>query len=702
VSGGRRTVRVHAHWVLLALVLVVVAIALTVTGLATQRTGAAGTDIATGTGVLPPGTGPVLVAGSADPAHVTSAQVRPGTVALTFDDGPDPQWTPQILQILRDRGVHATFFVVGARAALQPSLVRQILADGNEIGVHTFSHPDLATLSDAAVGDQLGLTQGVIAASTGITTHLLRPPYSSTTAAVTARDWPSLHEASSQGYAVVLSTQDTRDWSSPGVARIVADGIPPSGTGGIVLMHDGGGDRAETVAALPLLIDALRARGLTLGTVSETTGLSGAQEPASTGERVTGAAVLAVVWTSENLARLLALLLGVFLVLSLLRALLLVLFARRHVVTAARRPPPEAGPLPAVSVVVPAYNEQAGIAGTLRSLVATGYPGLEIVVVDDGSTDSTCDVVRSLDLPQVSLLQQPNSGKAAALRHGVAQATHDVLVLVDADTVFETDAIENLVRAMSDPAIGAVSGNTKVSNRGGLLGRWQHLEYVVGFNLDRRMFDVLDCITTVPGAIGAFRREALDAVGGVSSDTLAEDTDLTMAVTRAGWRVVYEQSAIAWTEAPSTLAQLWRQRYRWCYGTLQSMWKHRHAVVETGRAGHLGRRGLPYLLLFQVLMPMLGPVVDLMALYGLVFLDPVAVLVVAGLFLLVQVLLGAYALHLDHEPLRAVWALPLQQFVYRQLMYLVVIQSVVTALAGARLDWQPLQRRGSARVLTDP
>lgn len=700
MSSSSTGAPVRAHWFLLGLVLVVVTVALAVTGLATQRTGAAGTDPATGTGVLPPGTGPVLVAGSDQPRDVLSAQPRRGVVALTFDDGPDPEYTPQILRILREHGVHATFFVVGARAAQEPALVRQIRADGDEIGVHTFTHPDLATVDTARITDELALTQRVIAGSAGVLTHLLRPPYSSTTEAVTSREWPSIRQAAIQGYAVVLSTQDTRDWAAPGVAAIASAGIPSRGRGGIVLMHDGGGDRDQTVAALPLLLDELQRQGYSLGTVSEATGISRAEEQASASERISGAAVVAVVWASERLVSFLSWLLGLFLVLSLARAALLVGFARHHASDVARRPRTDA-PLPSVSVVVPAFNEQAGIASTVRSLLATAYPRLEIVVVDDGSTDATCAEVLAIGSPQVILVSQQNAGKAAALRTGTEHATHDVLVLVDADTVFEADAIENLVRALDQPHVGAVSGNTKVANRGGLLGRWQHLEYVVGFNLDRRMFDVLDCITTVPGAIGAFRREALTDAGGVSSDTLAEDTDLTMAVTRAGWRVVYEQSAIAWTEAPSSLRQLWRQRYRWCYGTLQSMWKHRHAVVEHGRAGHLGRRGLPYLLLFQVLMPMLGPVVDLMALYGLVFLDPVVVLAVAALFLLVQVLLGAYALHLDGEPLRAVWALPLQQFVYRQLMYLVVIQSVMTALSGVRLGWQPLQRHGSARVLSE-
>ncbi|MFD8086581.1 glycosyltransferase, partial [Kitasatospora sp. NPDC059722] len=243
-----------------------------------------------------------------------------------------------------------------------------------------------------------------------------------------------------------------------------------------------------------------------------------------------------------------------------------------------------------------------------------------------------------------------------------------------------------------------VSGNAKVINRGGLLGRWQHIEYVVGFNLDRRLFDLAECMPTVPGAVGAFRRSALLAVGGVGEETLAEDTDLTMAFCRAGWRVVYEERAKAWTEAPASLGALWRQRYRWCYGTLQAMWKHRGALVQRGQAGKLGRRGLLYLLMFQVLLPLLAPVVDVFALYGVVFLDPVRIIGTWAAFLLVQMLMGAYAFRLDKERLGPLWSLPLQQFVYRQLMYLVVIQSVFTALAGSRLRWQRMQRYGTLRV----
>jgi cellulose synthase/poly-beta-1,6-N-acetylglucosamine synthase-like glycosyltransferase len=222
---------------------------------------------------------------------------------------------------------------------------------------------------------------------------------------------------------------------------------------------------------------------------------------------------------------------------------------------------------------------------------------------------------------------------------------------------------------------------------------------VIGFNLDRRMFDVAECMPTVPGAIGAFRRDTLRDVGGLSSATLAEDTDLTMAVIRAGWKVVYEERAIAWTEAPASLRQLWRQRYRWCYGTMQAMWKHRRALVERGPAGRLGRRGVLYLLLFQVLLPLAAPAVDAYAVYGLFFLPWMRVAAVWFGFIAIQLITAAYALRLDRESYGPLWTLPLQQVVYRQLMYLVVVQSAVAALIGNRQRWQRMTRTGDAAAL---
>jgi hypothetical protein len=199
---------------------------------------------------------------------------------------------------------------------------------------------------------------------------------------------------------------------------------------------------------------------------------------------------------------------------------------------------------------------------------------------------------------------------------------------------------------------------------------------------------------TVPGAIGAFRRSALAEVGGISDETLAEDTDVTMALCRAGWRVVYEERAKAWTEAPATLEQLYRQRYRWSYGTMQAMWKHRRALTDSGASGRFGRVGLPFLALFGVALPLLAPVVDVMLVYGLVFWKLSATVLGWSLMLALQLFTAAVAFRFDHESMRPLWRLPLQQFAYRQLMYLVLLQSAVTAMTGGRLRWHKLHRAG--------
>jgi cellulose synthase/poly-beta-1,6-N-acetylglucosamine synthase-like glycosyltransferase/peptidoglycan/xylan/chitin deacetylase (PgdA/CDA1 family) len=622
--------------------------------------------------------------------------MRAKTVALTFDDGPDPAWTPKILAVLRREHVPATFFLVGAHAAANPSIVRAELAAGDEVGSHTYTHANLVA-AGWRLPLELTLTQNALAGAAGIRTRLLRPPYSSVAKALHRADFLAYRRAAKFGYLVVLATTDTKDWAKPKVSRIVANAMPRGNSGAIIMLHDSGGNRRETVRALPLIIDRLKARGYRFATV--TAGLQAhlppGDVPATPQQRVIGTALVLSQQVADHAIAALAVCLVAASAMLIVRILAIMMFARRH----RRRMKPQRVPQnwrpPGISVVIPAFNEAAGIAATVKSMVASQYPGdLEVIVVDDGSTDDTAGIVARLRLPGVRVIRQANAGKPGALNRGIAEAWFDILVLVDGDTIFARDALLRLALRMRHPDVGAVSGNTKVANRRGLLGRWQHLEYVMGFNLERRMFDVLGTMPTVPGAIGAFKRATLADVGGLSAGTLAEDTDLTMAICRSGWRVVYEPRAIAWTEAPSSLRQLWRQRYRWCYGTMQSMWKHKRSVVERGPSGTFGRRCLLYLSFYQIVLPLIAPVVDLAAIYGLIFLNPVSV---AGFWLgfnALQILACGYALRLDRERLRTLWALPLQQVVYRQLMYLVTIQSVMTALLGTRHRWQAIARTG--------
>ncbi|MEO3807435.1 bifunctional polysaccharide deacetylase/glycosyltransferase family 2 protein [Sphaerisporangium sp. B11E5] len=696
---GRRT-DPRGHWFLVAVMMVLVSGALVFDG---YVTGVQGETHAAPPVAAPPSaelrqiwrSGPVLNLTGSRP---TSARLPARTVALTFDDGPDPRWTPLLLDVLKRHGAKATFFAVGARIAENPELTRRIVAEGHEIGNHTYAHADLSAVPLWRLRLEASLTQKVLAGATGLHTRLIRPPYSSTPDSVTAPQLAALRALGGEGYLVVLTDADTKDWSRPGTERILQAALPRRGRGSVIMMHDSGGDRVQTVAAVDRLLTSLSERKYRVTTLTSALGMPSAHAPAGPADRVIGAGLGLAQRASAAFTGAMAWVLAAAGVLTLARLLFFLVLAWVHAQRARGgkrrlgRAPAWPSP-PPVSVIVPAYNEAAGIEATIRSLVTTDYAGVvEVIVVDDGSADGTAAIAGGLGLPGVRVIRRPNGGKPAALNTGILHASHDILIMVDGDTVFEPATIGHLVRPLADPQVGAVSGNTKVGNRRGMIGRWQHIEYVIGFNLDRRAFDLLGCMPTVPGAIGAFRRSALASVSGLSLDTLAEDTDLTMAMCRAGWRIVYEENALAWTEAPTSLRQLWRQRYRWCYGTLQAMWKHRHAIVEQGT---FGRRCLGYLTLFQVVLPLVAPVVDIMAIYSLAVDDPLPVVAVWAGFVLVQAFTGWYALRLDRERASVLWVLPLQQFVYRQLMYLVVIQSVATAVLGVRLRWQTIRREGT-------
>lgn len=693
-----RQVPLRTHWVVLTLLLVCLSGSLLLNGYTHHLFGTEPDGAVAAVGphdavpVAVANGGPLIDATTASPR---SARPKAKTIALTFDDGPDPDWTPKVLDLLKAQGIKATFFVVGTEVAAHPELTRRIVAEGHQIGLHTFTHTNLATAPGWRRSLELRQSQLILAGATGVSTPLLRPPYSSEPDALTNADWSAIKQARDAGYLTVLTTQDSEDWRRPGTTQVIANSMPKSTAGQVLLMHDAGGDRSQTLAALERLIPALKARHFQFATVSDTVGIPQPVHEAGVLERGRGLAMIGALRLSDGALGVITWLLYVAGALSVLRAITTVIAAKRH---ARERYWSWGDPVTEpVSVIVPAYNESAGIEAAVRSLARSDHP-VEVIVVDDGSSDGTADLVESLGIPGVRVIRQANAGKPAALNTGLQAASYELVVMVDGDTVFETDAVRMLVQPFADPAVGAVSGNAKVVNRKGLLGRWQHIEYVVGFNLDRRLFDLAECMPTVPGAVGGFRRSALERIGGLSDVTLAEDTDLTMALCRDGWRVVYEERARAWTEAPASLGALWRQRYRWCYGTLQAMWKHRGAWVQRGQAGKLGRRGLTYLLLFQVLLPLLAPVVDIFALYGLAFLNPLRVGLVWAGFLALQFGMGVYAFRLDGEKAGPLWSLPLQQFVYRQLMYLVVIQSVFTALAGSRLRWQRMERYGSLGV----
>ncbi|MEU5336656.1 glycosyltransferase [Streptomyces asoensis] len=631
-----------------------------------------------------------------------SREVPDHRLVLTFDDGPDPTWTPKVLDVLKKHHAHAVFFVTGTMASRYPDLVERMVDEGHEVGLHTFNHPDLSFQSQKRISWELSQNQLALEGAAGIRTSLFRPPYSSFADAMDDKSWPVTRYIGSLGYLTVVNNTDSEDWKKPGVDEIIRRATPEGGKGAIVLMHDSGGDRHQTVQALDRFLPELGARGYEFDNLTEALGAPSAHTPVTGLDLWKGKAWIFLVGAAENVTGVLVVGLSVIGVLVIGRFGLMLLLSALHA-RRVRRPgfrwgAPVTEP---VTVLVPAYNEAKCIENTVRSLMAGEHP-VEVLVVDDGSSDGTASIVEAMGLSGVRVVRQANAGKPAALNRGIAHARHDLIVMMDGDTVFEPSTVRELVQPFGDPRVGAVAGNAKVGNRDSLIGAWQHIEYVMGFNLDRRMYDVLGCMPTIPGAVGAFRRTALERVGGMSDDTLAEDTDITMALHRDGWKVVYAEKARAWTEAPETVQQLWSQRYRWSYGTMQAIWKHRRALVERGPSGRFGRVGLPFVSLFMVLAPLLAPLIDVFLLYGVVF-GPTQKTIVAWLGVLaVQAVCAAYAFRLDRERMTHLISLPLQQILYRQLMYVVLLQSWITALTGGRLRWQKLRRTGVVEAPVGP
>jgi cellulose synthase/poly-beta-1,6-N-acetylglucosamine synthase-like glycosyltransferase len=368
-----------------------------------------------------------------------------------------------------------------------------------------------------------------------------------------------------------------------------------------------------------------------------------------------------------------------------------------------------------VTVIVPAYNEGMVIARTIQSLLDQQYDGaLHVVVVDDGSPDDTYRIARDgfADDPRVEVHTKSNAGKASALNFGIAQARMEILVCLDADTLFEPTTIRELVQPLVDPAVGAVAGNAKVGNRINLVTRWQALEYVTSQNLDRRAFSTLNCITVIPGAVGAWRRSAVLEAGGFTSDTLAEDQDLTIRIRRLGMTIAYAERAIAWTEAPDTLSTLSRQRFRWSFGTLQCAWKHRDTLLRP-KYGSLGLVAMPNTWIFQLLLTALSPLADLLMVYGLVSVwltwtdhgasyalsDLENLLAFYAIFLLTDWLGAFIAFLMEPDEQRGLsWLIILQRFVYRQIMYSVVLRSFVAAVRGRVVGWGSLERKATAAI----
>ncbi len=665
------------------------------------------------------------------PYVVARTGYKPGLVALTFDDGPDPNWTPKILDILKEKKVPGTFFVIGENVLTQRSLINRMVAEGHEIGSHTYTHPNLAGASQSETTFQLNTTQRLFQAFTGHTLRLFRAPYFGDAEPSTADEIDPALMAQDRGYISVGLHVDPGDWKRPGVQNIIDGTVDevtdpkgkcdtsnpdPQCSRNIVLLHDAGGDRSETVAALPQIIDQLRAKGYTFVPVSTLAGipkdvamptLSPADRAAAETDlfifSLLGGGVIALGWIfffaiSIGIAR------------AIILSLLALIQARRESKTVF----PPIDPTRFVTVMIPAFNEELVIERAVRGVLASTDVRIEVIVIDDGSSDDTSEVVTSAFAgdPRVRLLTLENGGKARALNHALALATGEIVIALDADTQFEPTTIARLARWFEDPKIGAVAGNAKVGNRVNLLTKFQAVEYITAQNLERRALARMNAMTVVPGAVGAWRLAAIQQVGGYPDDTLAEDQDLTIAIQRAGWAVTYDQYAVAWTESPESIKGLAKQRFRWAFGTLQCLWKH-GSVMATGRPAGLARVGLPQAILFQIVFAAISPIIDLALLVSFVMTyiavqahgwaqtqhDVDKMLLYWLVFTAIDLLAATVAFALERrEQWRLLWLLIPQRIGYRQIMYYVVLKAITQALRGRSVGWGKLVRTGRVQA----
>jgi cellulose synthase/poly-beta-1,6-N-acetylglucosamine synthase-like glycosyltransferase/peptidoglycan/xylan/chitin deacetylase (PgdA/CDA1 family) len=602
-------------------------------------------------------------------------------LVLTFDDGPDPQNTPEILNILGRDHVPATFFLIGVNAARSPAIVQREIREGHVVGNHTLTHIDAGHGSlidrEEIIGDER-----IIRAIAGYDTRLFRIPNSD------ADDNPLLVlEAQQLGYIVVDLDLDTHDYQYKPGQTVPLPKL--DGRGHVVLMHDGGANRAATIRLLPRLIAEAKADGYTFTTVDSL--VPSQYWPRRVTPSIADRFTLYAAWTAWVLPQDLVNWLfwfgiGSLTIMSLAYVVLALINAHRQ----SRRVWPEVSGVPTlVTVALPVYNEEKVVAKTLAGLARSDYPAFEVVAVDDGSSDDTWGVLTDFASvwPRLRIFRQEvNQGKAAALNRVIAHARGEIIVTLDGDTVFERQTISRLARHFADPRVGVVAGQVKVGNRRNIWTAWQSLEYISGVCVTRMAEGLVGAITIAPGACAAWRRRVVLEAGGYSLRTLAEDCNLTLAIQQLGYKVSLDNSAVGWTEAPMTVRGLARQRVRWTFGVLQALRNHREMVLRP-RYGILGMVVLPYALL-SIAVPLLFMPLTYVVSGMCIASGNWKPLAEFAVFILgIQLVMAIVAIRMLRERRWHLLMVPLYRLIYEPLRAYVLYRSLLIITMGKRLAW---------------
>ena len=345
---------------------------------------------------------------------------------------------------------------------------------------------------------------------------------------------------------------------------------------------------------------------------------------------------------------------------------------------------------PKMSVIVPAYNEEKVIRTTIEALIDADYPDKEIILVDDGSKDNTLMIAMEYK-DKIKVLHKENGGKASALNMGLLYTTGDVVVIVDADTITSRSGLKYLARSMADEDVAAVAGNVKIRNKVNWITWCQALEYLSGIQIMRRGLDYFGAIYIVPGALGAFRKIKLIESGTYHKDTLVEDFDATVKVLRSGMIVEGSNKSIAYTQAPQTFIDFYKQRKRWYRGNLQVLRRHSD-ILTNPRFGYLHRFAFPLMVVHMILIPITSMMVWGFAIYQLILGNYYFVAFTISMFIALQYLLSAMAIRMDGDDKRMVLYSVFLVIGYKQIIDFMQLKAVMEELIGLKAKWTSAKR----------
>jgi cellulose synthase/poly-beta-1,6-N-acetylglucosamine synthase-like glycosyltransferase/peptidoglycan/xylan/chitin deacetylase (PgdA/CDA1 family) len=637
----------------------------------------------------------LIVIGNHDYAIQRYGYINGKKIALTFDDGPDSHYTSQLLNILSKNHVPASFFLIGRNLVEFPKIAQREVREGHIVGNHTLNHVDFNYVGRWRAVQEINQTQHIIRAVTGRNTAYFRPPY-------VGNDDQSLRDgiktilyAQDLGYTITSYDYDSNDWQFPTGYKPVQPKL--NGSSMVILVHDAGGDRSRTLTYVQKLISNAKAKGYSFVNLQQmypqNPSLFPGVQPTLADNVSYSALKMVLVWPHSIIMDLFMFTVGLLLITMIIQLGLATAYSRQaHFGRRAKNYYPQ------VTAVIPAYNEERVIERTIMTMLLSRYRNLDVIVVDDGSKDGTWDTIQNVvrQSDRVTAFKQTNRGKAAALNKGIRQARGEIIICLDADTIFMPQTISNLVRHFKDPQVGAVSGSVKVGNIQNMLTRWQGLEYITGINVERSAQAFLKAILIIPGACCAWRKQALIKARRYSAQTLAEDCDLTLRLQRTAYKIIQDNTAISYTEAPLKLRSLVRQRFRWVFGNVQAFWKNRDMIFRR-KYGWLGMYVLPNALLTTIIPLLFWPLLVIVTLENLVAGRYIVILVFASAILALNFVFSFFGLMLAGERLRFLIAVPFSRLIYGPIRTYILYSTLIAALKGAYVSWNKLTRTGTVK-----